>query len=159
LQQLSGPSERKVRDSTKAKTADVEESEKQRLKQHSKAIKAARARAIAERQTKIQHKQKDLLAEGLDTEETNVKWLLAQSMVEDERARADKTEKKSASDGYIRFSSRRGTFNTITFSMVDDIPSILRGDGEPQEYPVKPVRVVVVFNIIPMLQQAVLFCL
>lgn len=52
-------------------------------------------------------------------------------------------------ESYIRFSSRRGTYNTVTFSMVEAMPAILRGVGgrnlhgesssESLEAPVHPV--------------------
>jgi hypothetical protein len=51
-------------------------------------------------------------------------------MQETERAHADKPVKTN-SDSYIRFSSRRGTYNTITFSMVELMPEILRGTQQP----------------------------
>jgi hypothetical protein len=51
-------------------------------------------------------------------------------MQESERAHADKPVKTN-SDSYIRFSSRRGTYNTITFSMVELMPEILRGTQQP----------------------------
>ena len=52
-----------------------------------------------------------------------------------ERAQEDKPLKASASESYFRFSSRRGTYNTVTFSMVEAMPSILNGAGEEQEPP------------------------
>jgi hypothetical protein len=64
------------------------------------------------------------------SQEANAKWLVAQSMQETERAHADKPVKTN-SDSYIRFSSRRGTYNTITFSMVELMPEILRGTQQP----------------------------
>lgn len=60
----TGPMERTVRNSTKAKTVDAEETEKMRLKQQSKSNRVR----SAERVIRTQHIQKDLLLEGLDTE-------------------------------------------------------------------------------------------
>jgi hypothetical protein len=63
---LMGPTERAVRDSTKAKTVDADKSEKQR------ALLQAQAAAIAKKQLptspRTNFKQRDLLLEGLDTE-------------------------------------------------------------------------------------------
>ena len=56
---------------------------------------------------------------------------MAQSIVESERAQADKPAKKATDESFIRHSSRRGTYNTITFSMVDAMPSILRDTPAP----------------------------
>jgi hypothetical protein len=182
----SGPMERAVRGSTKAKTQTTEEADKIRA-QHQERVKA---KYTLERPVKTAFKQKDLLMEALDTEvttllnkyryrfsccrgytwlcfaslryraipvllvyvhsrhftnacsqshsllryllsqEANAKWLVAQSMQETERAHADKPVKTN-SDSYIRFSSRRGTYNTITFSMVELMPEILRGTQQP----------------------------
>ena len=60
----TGPMERTVRNSTKAKTVDAEETEKMRLKQQNKANRAK----ATDRVIRTQHIQKDLLLEGLDTE-------------------------------------------------------------------------------------------
>lgn len=60
----TGPMERTVRNSTKAKTVDAEETEKMRLKQQNKANKTK----STDRVIRTQHIQKDLLLEGLDTE-------------------------------------------------------------------------------------------
>lgn len=56
--------ERTVRNSTKAKTVDAEETEKMRLQQQSKANRVR----STERVIRTQHIQKDLLLEGLETE-------------------------------------------------------------------------------------------
>eukprot|EP01032_Pedospumella_encystans_P020203 gene20203-22956_t len=123
----TGPLERTVRNSTKAKTMDAEETEKERLKLQNKAN---RAKSV-DRVIKTQHIQKDLLLEALDTEETNNKWLIAQSVVENERAQADKPVKKATDESFIRHASRRGTYNTVTFSMVEAMPAILRDTPAP----------------------------
>ncbi len=60
----TGPLERTVRNSTKAKTIDASETEKIRVQQQHKANRSK----PTERVIRTQHKQKDLLSEGLDTE-------------------------------------------------------------------------------------------
>lgn len=55
--------------------------------------------------------------------------MLAQSAEDLERSQADKPAKKASDESYVRYSSRRGTYNTVTFSMVDAMPAILRGGG------------------------------
>lgn len=57
--------------------------------------------------------------------------MLAQSAVESERSQADKPAKKVVDESFIRHSSRRGTYNTITFSMVEAMPVMLRDTPEP----------------------------
>jgi hypothetical protein len=65
---------------------------------------------------------------------------VAQSFQESERAQADKPAKAATTDQYIRFSSRRGTYNTITFSSVEIVPSILNGAGAEEPPPAPQVR-------------------
>jgi hypothetical protein len=65
----SGPMERSVRGSTKAKTQTTEEADKVRA-QHQERVKA---KFSLERPVKTAFKQKDLLMEALDTEVTT--WL------------------------------------------------------------------------------------
>lgn len=87
--------------------------------------------------------------DGICHQETNNKWLVAQSMVENERAQADKPAKKATDESFVRHSSRRGTYNTITFSMVDAMPSILRDTPPPFDeaaHRKSQVRVLVIAN-------------
>jgi hypothetical protein len=60
-----GPLERSVRGSTKAKTQTTEEADKIRAKEQERAMKAKLA---VDKPVKTGFKQKDLLAEALDTE-------------------------------------------------------------------------------------------
>jgi hypothetical protein len=64
----SGPMERSVRGSTKAKTQTTEEADKIRA-QHQERVKA---KFSLERPVKTAFKQKDLLMEALDTEVTTL---------------------------------------------------------------------------------------
>jgi hypothetical protein len=64
----SGPMERSVRGSTKAKTQTTEEADKIRA-QHQERVKA---KFTLERPVKTAFKQKDLLMEALDTEVTTL---------------------------------------------------------------------------------------
>lgn len=63
----------------------------------------------------------------------NVKWLRSQKIAEEERVAADKPVKTTAAH-YIRFISKRGSYNTITFSDVDLMPKIFFSQKEGHEY-------------------------
>ena len=63
----------------------------------------------------------------------NVKWLRSQKIAEEERVAADKPIKTAAAH-YIRFISKRGSYNTITFSDVDLMPRIFSSQKESNEY-------------------------
>lgn len=65
-------------------------------------------------------------------QELNKKWLVTQKLVEDERAQADRPAKAPTDGGYVRFSSRRGSFPTITFTHVDDMPAVLLLGSAPK---------------------------
>ena len=112
---------REVRDSTKKKTTstELEIQERSKIKHVSRPI--------------IRHKftQKELLLDALETEDANRKWLEHRKIVEDERIARDKPIKNQNNDNYIRFLSRRGTYDTITFTSVDSIPIILKQQIKP----------------------------
>ena len=55
----------------------------------------------------------------------NQKWLEAQRLADYERAVGDKHSKVEITGSYIRLISRRSTYNTVTFSNTDCIPSVL----------------------------------
>jgi len=84
----------------------------------------------------IRHKytQKELLLDALETENLNRKWIEQRKIVEDERIARDKPNKSQNNDHYVRFLSRRGTYDTITFTDVDSMPAILK-------YHIKPIVV------------------
>ena len=84
----------------------------------------------------IRHKytQKELLLDALETENLNRKWIEQRKIVEDERIARDKPNKTQNNDHYVRFLSRRGTYDTITFTDVDSMPAILK-------YQIKPIVV------------------
>jgi len=120
---------RTVRDSTKAKTSDME------------SVIQGRDRAVRKgkpyrKLLPTQFVQKELLREALDTEEENARWLVAQRVVDTERAMSDRPAKKEGGS-FTRFLSRRGTHDTITFSSVDAVPEILRPDRQVQVLPDK----------------------
>ena len=113
---LTGP--REVRRSTKVKSEEA-------YKIHRKATALAQEAKVKFR-PQIQHRftQKGLLLDALDTEAQNKKWLEAQRIADFERAMSDKMVKPQQSRSFIRFVSRRGTYDTITFSDVDCMPSV-----------------------------------
>ena len=59
--------------------------------------------------------------------------MVTQKLVEDERAQADKPTKVTTNDDFVRFSSRRGACNTVTFTSIDCMPSVLTNDSVPQK--------------------------
>jgi hypothetical protein len=60
----------------------------------------------------------------------NQKWLEAQRLADYERAVGDKQAKQQSTDSYIRSISRRGTYNTVTFSDTDCMPSVITGNND-----------------------------
>lgn len=114
-----GPSSRTVRDSTKAKTVDADIARTKKAEQDK--LKARPSPKLI----KTQYEQRNMLLEALDTEELNKKWLIAQKLEEDERAASEKPAKAVVNESFIRFSSRRGAGNSITFTTVDAFPEIL----------------------------------
>mmetsp|Transcript_29011 Transcript_29011/g.48741 ORF Transcript_29011/g.48741 Transcript_29011/m.48741 type:complete len:301 (-) Transcript_29011:2106-3008(-) len=127
---------RSLRDSTKSKTAHADRTLESREKTNK--LKKPTRRPIPSRFV-----QKDLLAEALDTEEQNSKWLFSQRMLDDDRTQMEKKKQLlgassggTGEEGHRRFLSRRGTFNTITFTSVAALPAILC--PEKQEVPVVP---------------------
>lgn len=157
----AGPLERSVRGSTKAKTQTAEEAGKVRAQLQEKKAKLNVERPVRTefRQKDLLMEALDTEVSKLAPsalcgtplhilcsddylilflsffcavlpQEANAKWLVAQSMQETERAQADKPV-KTHSESHIRFSSRRGTYNTITFSQVEVMPPILSGNLAP----------------------------
>jgi len=79
----------------------------------------------------IRHKytQKELLLEALDTELQNQKWLDSQKFDNynmDNNNTNNSNNMLNTSNNFIKYHSRRGSLDTITFSNVEDIPLILR---------------------------------
>ena len=110
---------RSRRSSTMEKT-DHAESERKRLQTMSDTKK--RIRPV---QPAIKHTftQRDLLMDALETEEKNLQWLSGQRFTDDGRG-DDKVVKKSRTHDCVRKLSRRGTYDTITFTNVDAMPSV-----------------------------------
>ena len=57
----------------------------------------------------------------------------AQKLADYERAVGDKQQKGLSTETYIRAISRRGTYNTVTFSDTECMPSILLGKSSIRE--------------------------
>lgn len=114
---------RTIRDSTKAKSQSTDTS----IMKRKKSPKKRKSHVLL---VKTPFLQKDLLAEGLDTEDLNSKWLVNQSIYETEQ-NADKATKVTANASFIRRCSRRGTCDTILFSSVECMPPILRDTPRP----------------------------
>lgn len=90
----------------------------------------------------IKHKytQKELLLEALDTELENQKWLDSQKFdnnIDSNNNNIISTARNS--NNYIKYHSRRGSLDTITFSNVEDIPLILKLNNS--NLPVKKVKI------------------
>ena len=121
---------REVRQSTKVKTEVADRNRKRVLDD------AFRTRVKARPPLKHQFTQKELLLDALSTETDNQKWLEVQRLHDYERALGDKVAKPQNAERFIRFVSRRGAPNTVTFSHVDLMPVMLRGvegDGGEDE--------------------------
>ena len=96
------------RKTTLMKTKQVE----QRLKEHE-----AKPKRVQQVKTAYVFTQEQLLREGIETEQANARWLYGMKMIQDEadeQAQGPKMKHQS----YIRFLSRRGSYNTVTFSEV-----------------------------------------
>lgn len=115
----STDSPRSLRVTTKEKS-DFAESERKRLKAESDTKRLARPAQVVVRQ---EFTQKELLLEALETEEKNLQWLSGQRFIDDGRSE-EKAVKKTRTDGCIRKLSRRGTYDSITFTDADAMPSI-----------------------------------
>ncbi len=121
---VTGPidtSPRSVRESTKTKT-DVGESERNRQAAESELKRKLRGPVALV--VKPVFTQKELLSDALETEELNLAWLSGQKFTDDRRAESEKPAKKARSEGCIRRLSRRGTYDTITFTNTDTMPSV-----------------------------------
>jgi len=62
--------------------------------------------------------------EGLNTESLNAKWLQSQKLIQDEKIESEKPLKDISSENFIKFHSKRGCYNTITFTSADSMPSV-----------------------------------
>jgi len=114
-----GPIDRTVRGSTKAKT---EMGEKERAMAEKMRARIQKPKPII----KTKFTQKELLNDGLITEEENVKWLLQQKFLIDEKRQIDRSEDGNMSRSLKRWQSKRGMNNLITFTAVDAMPAVLK---------------------------------
>jgi len=112
---------RTMRDSTKART---EHGESVRKSMQAESVAKHKQRGPVALVVKPVFTQKELLTNALETEELNLAWLSGQKFSDDKRAESDKPTKKVRSDGYTRTLSRRGTYDTITFTNTDSMPSV-----------------------------------
>lgn len=127
---FSGSGVREVRHSTKVKTEVAVRNQKR------VADDAFRTKVKSRPPLKHQFTQKELLLDALTTENDNQKWLELQRLQDYERALGDKVAKPQNAERFIRYVSRRGAPNTVTFSHVDLMPAMLRGvegDGEDED--------------------------
>ena len=117
-------SDRAVRSSTIAKTESADKARK--LKQQ-----ALKSRAPVRAPIKHKFTQKELLLDALSTEESNERWLRKQKELSQDLGTVNKM-KLLATGNVIRFTSRRGTYDTVTFTEVDSMPSFLRTHKVPK---------------------------
>jgi hypothetical protein len=111
---------RSVRASTKVKT-EIGEFHRSKQAVDSETKRKARPLAI---QTRPMYTQKELLLDALVTEEANLAWLSGQKLDNERRAESDKPAKKAKVGGYVRRLSKRGTYDTITFTNTETMPSV-----------------------------------
>jgi hypothetical protein len=124
---------KRVRQSTKQKTQHAE-AERQ-MRQHQQLVVGSKRPPRSD--AKPTFNQRDMLAEALETEQVNTKWLRIQQMVEDEMARSDKHPVLDGSKKVVRHLARRGTYPTITFVNSDSLPVVLQAGAH-----VRPSEVV-----------------
>eukprot|EP01036_Dinobryon_divergens_P031819 gene31819-41295_t len=123
--------DRSRRETTQQKTSSTNEAWK---KQSSEKLKLK----TTPRTIKTVFNQKDLLLEALDTEETNAKWLKKQELLRDEKIESEKSSFTHLNtEQYIKFSSKRGCLNTITFTSADSMPPIF---SKPMKPPVVELK-------------------
>jgi len=125
-----GPVDRAVRGSTKAKT---ELGAKERSIAENERKKAYKPRPV------IKHTftQKELLLDGLETEDLNKKWLSQQKFISDEKSKIEKILHNTVSGSLKRWRSKRGMNNVISWTEVDAIPDILKGERQAPPVPEK----------------------
>lgn len=110
---------RTVRTSTKEKTESAESIRKQKEDSIKKLGHVRRP------QIKHQFTQEELLMDALNTEQVNQRWLLHQKCIEQNNNIVSKCSKSLHTNDVVRYLSRRGTYDTITFNNVDSMPAIL----------------------------------
>lgn len=123
--QVLPPSSMGRRKTTLQKTQEAEK----RLREHE-----AKPKRVQQPKKVYAFTQEELLKEGIETEQANARWLYGMKMMQDE---ADEQVQgpKMKHQSYIRFLSRRGSYNTVTFSEVDDIPEVISGRLTAPEIP------------------------
>ena len=121
MNSMDSQQSREIRSSTKKKTAEAE-----------KLRRVAALKSPRLSKTPIKHKfsQKELLLDALMTEEENERWLLMQQDLSSGKATSEKRAIHSTGSS-IRFLSRRGTGDTVTFTDVDAIPRFLTHTQAP----------------------------
>jgi hypothetical protein len=124
---------KRVRQSTKQKTQHAE-AERQ-MRQHQQLLVGSKRPPRSD--SKPTFNQRDMLAEALETEQVNTKWLRIQQMVEDEMAKSDKHSVLDGTKKLVRHLARRGTYPTVTFVNCDSLPEVLQVSAQ-----VRPADVV-----------------
>lgn len=131
------PSSMSMRRSTKTKVGAMQAARKIREREQKKASAARRAK----QKPKVEEKpmtQEELLAAAVETELVNKRSLELMLRIEEERKRAMRWKKKVNAGPVLRYRSRAGeATNTLTFTMVARIPSVINARSVP--YP--PQRV------------------
>ena len=103
------PSNMARRATTQQKTQAAE----QRLKEHS-----SKPKRVLQAKQVYMFSQEQLLQEGILTEQANARWLFSMKMAQDEQEGAEAHGPKMTHASYVRYLSRRGSYNTVTFSEV-----------------------------------------
>jgi hypothetical protein len=114
----SDVSMRSVRGSTVAKTAEAHVA---------RQIAFATAKPKTPKvQVKVSFTQKELLLEALATEEVNARWIERSKMEANAKESLKEKQAVAHNAGFKRFVSRKGAYDTITFSDYDSMPYILK---------------------------------
>jgi len=121
--------QRSLRKATKVKTSEAHQNHIVAEKDSQK-----RARVLAQAKRKANHKRKftqeELLVEAaVDTEPQNERWILGRKRVQalsEEKKRIECVKKDSRVA--LKYHSRKGCFNTITFTDMDFLPSLVKNN-------------------------------
>jgi len=113
-------SRRKVRNSTLQKSKTSQEMQEKEAAKHAKLKQTVHPKVVQK------FTQEQLLIEAVHTETENMKWLLKmQRMAEENENEEGAASNKKKLVNTIKFLSRRGCYNTITFPSTENMPKIL----------------------------------
>lgn len=78
------------------------------------------------KQDKIQFKQFDMLKEALETEKENYRWVMSRKVTKKVEQQTDSKIKRSLQKDIIRYHSKKGELDTITYTNIDNLPDLFK---------------------------------